>query len=85
MKAVCASFSNSGAGYSYEMEALENMDAEIIECPTTEEAFIAAAKGVYELLGAADRLSANYPDCDHNFPDEVRDVAYRWLDRWLKK
>ena len=40
-----ASFSNSGGGYSFEMEALENLDAEIIECPTSEEAFIAAAKG----------------------------------------
>ena len=28
-----ASFSNSGGGYSFEMEALENLDAEIIECP----------------------------------------------------
>ena len=40
------SFSNSGGGYSFEMEALEGMDAEIFECPTTEEGFIAAAKGV---------------------------------------
>src|SRR5262245_34930972 len=40
-----ASFSNSGGGYSFEMEALENLDAEIVECPTTEEGFIAAARG----------------------------------------
>ena len=40
-----ASFSNSGGGYSFEMEALENLDAEIFECPSTEEGFIAAAKG----------------------------------------
>jgi fermentation-respiration switch protein FrsA (DUF1100 family) len=46
---------------------------------------IAAARPVYELLGARDRLAANYPDCDHNFPDEVRRTAYDWLDRWLKK
>jgi acetyl esterase/lipase len=46
---------------------------------------IRAAKPVYELLGAGDRLSANYPDCDHNFPEDVRKVAYEWLDRWLKK
>ncbi|MFZ0850211.1 MAG: C-terminal binding protein, partial [Hyphomicrobiaceae bacterium] len=38
-----ASFSNSGGGYSFEMEALENLDAEIFECPTTEEGFLAAA------------------------------------------
>jgi Prolyl oligopeptidase family len=43
-----------------------------------------AARPVYQLLGAAEKLAANYPDCDHNFPAEVREVAYRWLDRWLK-
>jgi dienelactone hydrolase len=45
---------------------------------------IAAAKPVYELLGAKDKLAANYPDCQHDFPPEVRQVAYDWLDRWLK-
>jgi D-3-phosphoglycerate dehydrogenase / 2-oxoglutarate reductase len=38
------SFSNSGGGYSLEMEALAALDAEIVECPTTEADFIAAAK-----------------------------------------
>jgi D-3-phosphoglycerate dehydrogenase len=38
------SFSNSGGGYSLEMEALAGLDAEILECPTTEADFIAAAK-----------------------------------------
>lgn len=45
---------------------------------------IRAAEPVYKLLGASEKLAANYPDCDHNFPPDVRDVAYRWLDRWLK-
>jgi predicted dienelactone hydrolase len=45
---------------------------------------VAAAKPVYELLGAGEKLAANYPNCDHNFPEDVRDVAYKWLDRWLK-
>lgn len=39
-----ASFTVAGGGYEYEMEALEGMDAEIVECPATEPAFIAAAK-----------------------------------------
>jgi len=39
-----ASFSTSGGGYSLEKEALEGLDVEFIECPTTEEGFIAAAK-----------------------------------------
>ncbi|MBI1913554.1 MAG: acetylxylan esterase [Planctomycetes bacterium] len=46
---------------------------------------IAAARPVYELLGAKEKLAANYPDCDHNFPEDVRKVAYEWLDRWLKQ
>jgi pimeloyl-ACP methyl ester carboxylesterase len=45
---------------------------------------IAAARPVYELLGAGEKLAANYPDCAHDFPPEVRKVAYEWLDRWLK-
>ena len=35
-------------------------------------------------MGAGDKLAANYPDCKHEFPPEVRDVVYRWLDRWLQ-
>jgi dienelactone hydrolase len=46
---------------------------------------LAAAAPVYELLGAKDQLAANYPDCKHEFPEAVRDVAYRWLDRWLEQ
>jgi pimeloyl-ACP methyl ester carboxylesterase len=45
---------------------------------------IAAAKPVYERLGAGEKLEANYPDCAHDFPPEVRKVAYEFLDRWLK-
>ena len=45
---------------------------------------VAAARPVYKLLEADERLAGNYPDCDHNFPEDVRAVAYRWLDRWLK-
>jgi hypothetical protein len=45
---------------------------------------IAAATPVYELLDAAEKLMAIYPDCGHDFPPEARQTAYRWLDRWLK-
>jgi dienelactone hydrolase len=45
---------------------------------------VAAARPVYKLLGAKDKLAANYPDCGHDFPAEARKVAYEWLDRWLK-
>jgi D-3-phosphoglycerate dehydrogenase len=39
-----ASFTTAGGGYDYEMEALESMGAEIVECPANEAGFIAAAK-----------------------------------------
>jgi dienelactone hydrolase len=44
---------------------------------------LAAALPVYDLLGAKEKLAAEYPDCKHEFPPAVREVAYRWLDRWL--
>jgi D-3-phosphoglycerate dehydrogenase len=39
-----ASFTVEGGGYDYEMEALDGMDAEIVEVPATEEGFIAGAR-----------------------------------------
>ncbi len=44
---------------------------------------IAAAKPVYELLGAADRLVVRYPDCGHDFPPDIRREAYAFIDRVL--
>jgi D-3-phosphoglycerate dehydrogenase len=38
-----ASFTTAGGGYGFEMEALEPLGAEIVECDPTEDAFIAAA------------------------------------------
>ena len=40
-----ASFTVAGGGYDLEMEALSGMDAEIVECPATEEGFIAGHPG----------------------------------------
>jgi dienelactone hydrolase len=44
---------------------------------------IAAARPTYERLGAGDKLRANYPDCAHDFPPDVRKVAYEFLDEHL--
>ena len=38
-----ASFTTAGGGYGFEMEALERLGAEIVECEPNEDAFIAAA------------------------------------------
>ena len=45
----------------------------------------ASAKPIYELFGAADNLQANYPNCAHDFPEDVRKVAYEFFDKHLKK
>lgn len=45
---------------------------------------IAAARPVFRLLGADDKLAAIYPDAGHDFPDDARATAYAFFDRWLK-
>ncbi len=45
---------------------------------------LAAARPVFALHGAADRLAVEHPDCDHDFPLAMRERAYAWLERWLK-
>ncbi|MBM3736300.1 MAG: alpha/beta hydrolase [Acidobacteria bacterium] len=35
---------------------------------------------VFRLHGAADALQVVHPDCDHDFPDEVREQAYAWME-----
>jgi dienelactone hydrolase len=45
---------------------------------------IAAARPIYELFGKPDNLQANYPECEHDFPQSARDVAYTFLDKHLK-
>jgi hypothetical protein len=45
---------------------------------------IAAAQPVYDLLGGKDKLVVEYPDCEHDFPDDVRERVYQWLAKELK-
>ncbi len=45
---------------------------------------VEAARPVYRLLGAADKLKVIHPDCAHDFPDDVREQVYTWLDRELR-
>lgn len=45
---------------------------------------IAAAQPVYALHGAGDRLAVEHPDCTHDFPVEMRERAYRWLEDGLR-
>jgi dienelactone hydrolase len=43
-----------------------------------------AAAPIYKLYDARDRLRVVHPDCAHDFPPEVREEAYRWLDAVLR-
>ena len=38
------------------------------------------AQPVYALYGASDSVRAVHPDCGHDFPPEVRESAYRFID-----
>jgi dienelactone hydrolase len=44
---------------------------------------LAAARPVYTLLGAPERLALEHPDCQHDFPAEMREKAYGWMERFL--
>ena len=46
---------------------------------------IAAARPIYELYGKAENLQANYPESEHDFPADARDVAYAFFDTHLKR
>lgn len=46
---------------------------------------VKAAKTVYALYGAEDRMQAVYPDAEHDFPEEARLRAYALLDRVFGK
>jgi hypothetical protein len=41
---------------------------------------IDAARPVYELLGAGERLRAEFPDAGHDFPEAQRQAAYAFLE-----
>jgi dienelactone hydrolase len=43
-----------------------------------------AALPVYELFHASGSLMAVHPDCAHDFPPEIREQAYRFLEQALK-
>ena len=45
---------------------------------------VSAARPVYELLGAPDKLVVRHPDYDHNFKEAERQEAYRMIDSVLR-
>jgi hypothetical protein len=45
---------------------------------------IAAASAVYRLYRVPQNLRVEHPDCQHDFPPQVREAAYRFLDQHLR-
>ncbi len=45
--------------------------------------FVAAARPVYRLHDAGDRIGLWNHRQKHSFPKESQELAYRWLDHWL--
>jgi dienelactone hydrolase len=46
---------------------------------------VAEATRAFEIYGQQNsKIVARYPDCNHDFPDDVREEAYQWLQERLK-
>jgi hypothetical protein len=45
---------------------------------------VAAALPVFRLYGKPENLRVEHPDCGHEFPEAMRQIAYRFLDARLK-
>jgi hypothetical protein len=43
----------------------------------------AAARPFFKLFGHEDHLKVEHPDCKHDFPPEMREVAYKLFDKIL--
>ncbi len=43
-----------------------------------------AALPIFKLHDAAGRLRVVHPDCAHDFPPQIREEAYRWIDAVLR-
>jgi D-3-phosphoglycerate dehydrogenase len=57
-----ASFTVEGGGYDYEMEALQGMDAEIVEGPTDEDGFIKFAQDADAVYAKGIRITKKIID-----------------------
>jgi hypothetical protein len=45
---------------------------------------VAAASEVYRLYSAPQNLRVEHPDCAHDFPTQMREEAYRFLEERLR-
>lgn len=54
------------------------------KCQSVDRVVTAAAQ-IYRLYGVSERLRVQHPDCDHDFPFQMRQAAYGLLDTVLKE
>jgi hypothetical protein len=45
---------------------------------------VAAARPIYALFDASERITVEHPDCAHDFPEAMREKSYAWLQRFLR-
>jgi pimeloyl-ACP methyl ester carboxylesterase len=48
------------------------------------DSIVKAASAVYRLYGVPQNLVVEHPDCEHDFPPQEREAAYRFLDHHLR-
>jgi dienelactone hydrolase len=76
----------------YELIAALAPRAVFVNAPTRDDNFrvqsvdsiLTAASGIYRLYHVPGVLQAAYPDCAHDFPSDVRETAYAFLDQHLR-
>jgi hypothetical protein len=52
--------------------------------PDSVEDVLKAASAVYHLYGVPEHLQVEHPDCAHDFPEDMRERAYRLLEEKLR-
>jgi dienelactone hydrolase len=45
---------------------------------------VAAARPIFKLYGHEDQLHVEHPDCTHDFPAEMREMAYKLIEKVIK-
>ena len=84
---ICLTLSNEGLNlvriaWGRVVEVRIYTDTQVLVA--TLDRLAAAAREVYQLHGQPERLRVLHPDCEHDFPPEMRDEAYRLFDQVLK-
>jgi hypothetical protein len=47
--------------------------------------FVKEVRSLYQLLGAEEKIGLYGHRAGHAFPAKARDLAYAWLDHWLRE